>query len=180
MRIISGSLRGLQVINPTSHKTHPMSERVRGALFNILGDLSDFKVLDAFAGSGILGFEAISRGATSIIATELDKKTYKILSNNVDKLELGTKVKAIHANVSSWSDKNSREKFDLILCDPPHNNMQLSTISKLTGHLKSQKLMVVCYSGRESTPNVNGVVVVDNRSYGDAALAFYRKVEKPV
>lgn len=180
MRVISGSLRGLNITSPRSHKTHPMAEKVRGALFNILGDLAEFQVLDAFAGSGMLGFEAISHGAVKLTAVEMDKSTHKILMDNIDKLGLNSQAKAIHANVSSWSDKNPDAKFDLILCDPPHNNMQLSTINKLVRHLKSQKLMVVCYSGRESTPNVNGVVVVDNRSYGDAALAFYRKVEKPV
>jgi 16S rRNA G966 N2-methylase RsmD len=64
-----------------------------------------------------------------------------------------------------------------VFCDPPYDKLNLEAISKLTNHLNPNGLMVLSFTGRESVPTVNGVVVVDSRIYGDAALAFYRQVE---
>jgi 16S rRNA (guanine966-N2)-methyltransferase len=67
MRVVAGSLKGRIFNEPSGHQTHPMSEKVRGALFNALGDIEGLSVLDAFAGSGALSFEAVSRGAKSVV-----------------------------------------------------------------------------------------------------------------
>jgi 16S rRNA (guanine966-N2)-methyltransferase len=152
-----------------------MSERVRGALFNSLGDIADYQILDAFAGCGALSFEAVSRGARYATAIERDRKAQKIITKNIESLGVEDKVKLIRASASAWSSTNEDRLFDVIFCDPPYDNMQLSTVSGLTKHLKPNGLMVLSYPGRESTPTVNGVVVVDAKLYGDAALAIYRK-----
>lgn len=153
-----------------------MAERVRGALFNSLGDISGLTVLDAFGGSGALAFEAISRGADSAIVLERDKRAQKIIAENITSLGLVGRVKLVKASASSWSETYQGDDFDLLLCDPPYHDMQLSTVSKLISHIKPNGLMVLSYPGRESAPTVNGVVVVDkSKSYGDAALAYYRK-----
>lgn len=175
MRVIAGYLGSRQFDAPDGFTTHPMGERIRGALFNSLGDLAGKTVLDAFAGSGALSFEAVSRGAAQAIALERDRRAQKVIEKNIQTLQLEGKVKLIKAPAGAWSETNSDAAFDLILCDPPYNKLQLSTVSKLTKHLKSNGLMVLSYPGRESAPTVNGVVVVDNSLYGDAALAFYRK-----
>jgi 16S rRNA (guanine966-N2)-methyltransferase len=153
-----------------------MAERVRGALFNSLGDIEGWTVLDAFAGSGALAFEAISRGAASAVVIERDKRAQKIIAENIQMLGLEDKVKLIKAGANAWSQNNSELLFDLLICDPPYHDLQLSTVSKLTSHVKHNGLVVLSYPGRESAPTVNGVVVVDSsKSYGDAALAFYRR-----
>jgi 16S rRNA (guanine966-N2)-methyltransferase len=176
MRIIAGELGGRFFNGPDSSVTHPMAERVRGALFNSLGDIEGMTVLDAFAGSGALAFEAISRGAASAIAIERDKRAQRIIAENIEMLGLRQQVKLIRANTSSWIDTNEDAQFDLVLCDPPYQDLQLSTVSKLISLVKPNGLMVLSYPGRESAPTVNGVVVVDkSKSYGDAALAYYRK-----
>lgn len=176
MRVIAGELGGRFFNGPDSTATHPMAERVRGALFNSLGDIEGMTVLDAFAGSGALAFEAISRGAASVVAVERDKRAQKIIAENISLLGLDEQVKLIRAGVSSWIDTNEDAQFDLVLCDPPYHDMQLSTVSKLISLVKPNGLMVLSYPGRESAPTVNGVVVVDkSKSYGDAALAYYRK-----
>ena len=176
MRIIAGELGRRQFAAPDSHATHPMSERVRGGLFNSLGDrIQGARILDAFSGSGAMSFEAISRGADHALAIERDRRAQQIIERNIDDLGVKDRVKLIKASCSAWSDQNPEQKFDLILCDPPYNNLQLSTVTKLIRHLKDNGLMVLSYPGRESAPTVNGVVVVDNLSYGDAALAYYRK-----
>jgi len=174
VRIIAGKFSAREMKSPKGHRTHPMSEKVRGALFNSLGDVSGLSVLDAYAGSGALSFEAISRGASSAQLIEKDHSAYKICKGNAKSLGLEKETKVTNANCSSWSDNNPDKKFDLVICDPPYDKLNIETISKLSKHLKPNGLMVLSFAGRESVPTVNGVVVVDSRIYGDAALAFYR------
>lgn len=174
LRVIAGKLGGRFFESPDTTATHPMSERARGSLFNILGDVNGQTVLDAFAGSGALSFEAVSRGAASALAIERDKRAQKTIQQNIESLGLSETVKLIKANVRMWSEHNKNQKFDLILVDPPYHDMQLSTVEMLSYHLNPKGLMVLSYPGRESEPTVSGVVVVDNRNYGDLALAFYR------
>lgn len=174
MRIIAGSLGGRFFEAPENTATHPMSERVKGSLFNIIGDLTDKTVFDPFAGSGALAFEALSRGAKSALLLENDKRAQKSIENNIKSLGLGQKVRLVKANSRMWSERNN-DQFDLLLVDPPYHDMQLSTVNMLVKHLKPNGLMVLSYPGKGDEPTVNGVVVVDTRLYGDAALAFYRK-----
>lgn len=177
MRIIAGKLGGRFFSAPQTTATHPMSERVRGSLFNILGDLHGKTVLDPFAGTGALSFEALSRGATSAVLIERDKKAQQTISANIIQLDIEANASLIKANCRMWSQNNPNARFDLILADPPYHDMQLSTIKLLIRHMQPKGLMVLSYSGRGLAPTVNasGVVVVDNRDYGDAALAFYQQ-----
>jgi 16S rRNA (guanine966-N2)-methyltransferase len=174
VRLISGSLGGRFIEAPDTSRTHPMSERIRSSLFNILGDMSGKTVLDAFAGTGAIGFEALSRGADSVTFIERDRVAQKVLLENIASLRLKNKAKLIQAGVAGWDETSPDATFDLIFADPPYHDMQLSTVSRLFAHLKTNGLMVLSHPGRESAPTVHGVVVVDKRSYGDAALAFYQ------
>ena len=174
LRLVSGEFGGRSVSAPPGETTHPMGERVRGSLFNILGDISGLTVLDAFAGSGALGLEALSRGAQHVTFVERDKVAQKVIVENITTLGVGYRVKVIRSSVAAWDNTASPQQFDLILADPPYHDIQLFTVSRLVKYLQPNGLMVLSYPGRESAPTVNGVVVVDNRSYGDAALAFYR------
>lgn len=178
LRIISGEFGGQTIDTSSSYKTHPMGDRIRSSLFNIIGDVSGLEVLDAFAGSGSLGIETLSRGAAHVTFVERDRSAQQVIARNITKLGLGQRARLIRASVSQWHHSQPKGEdvatFDLILADPPYNDLQLSTVSLLVNHLKPKGLMILSYPGRESAPTVNGVVVVDNRSYGDAALAFYR------
>jgi len=178
IRIIAGKYGSRVIKAPSGHVTHPMSERIRGALFNSVGTaIKDAEVLDAFAGSGALGLEAISRGAASVTFVERDRSALQVLAENIDLLDCAEVAKVINSGVASWSDKTT-ERFDLIFADPPYNDMQLSTVTRLFGLLKPNGLMVLSYPGRSEAPTGNnGVVVVDDRSYGTAALAFYRLMD---
>jgi 16S rRNA (guanine966-N2)-methyltransferase len=153
-----------------------MGERIRGALFNMLGDIEGLEVLDAFAGTGALGLEALSRGAASVTFIEKDRIAQKAITNNIETLGVAAQAVLVRTTVASWSETTDTAAFDLIFVDPPYYDMQLSTVSRLTKYLKPKGLMILSHPGRESAPTVNGVVVVDNRSYGDAALAFYQLV----
>lgn len=173
MRIIAGRLKGREIKTPKGHRTHPMAEKVRGALFNALGDVEGLSVLDAYAGSGALAFEVLSRGAKFAQLVEKDFNAYETIKQNISELGLSAQAKATRANISSWSS-NSSDKFDIVICDPPFDKLNRDVISGLSKHLNPNGLMVLSFTGREPVPTVNGVVVVDSRIYGDAALAFYR------
>ena len=178
IRIIAGSLGGRTIIAPAGRKTHPMGERVRNALFNILGDtLKGANVLDAFAGTGSLGIEAISRGAAHATFVEKDRTAYNILVENITTLGIQNKTKAVKSPVASWISTYDGELFDIILADPPYHDTQFSTVTSLMGLLKPGALMVLSHPGRDECPTRPGVVVVDNRSYGNAALVFFRLEE---
>lgn len=175
MRVIAGQLGGRFFDSPETSSTHPMGERIRGALFNMLGaDVQDATVFEPFAGSGALSFEALSRGAKSALMLEKEKRAQLTIERNIKALGVAGKARLIKANCRMWSENNPQEQFDLLLVDPPYHDMQLSTVSLLIRHLKPNGLMVLSYQGRGTAPTVNGVVVVDTRLYGDAALAFYR------
>lgn len=174
VRLIAGTLGGRFIETPETSKTHPMGERIRGALFNTLGDVTGQVVLDAFAGTGALGLEALSRGAAAATFVERDRVAQKVLAETIQKLGVGDRSTLIRTSVANWDETSSSPVYDLIFADPPYHDMQIATVSRLVKYLHPKGLMILSHSGRESAPTVNGVVVVDNRSYGDAALAFYR------
>ncbi len=180
MRIIAGKFGGRTLKSPDKNSTHPMSERVRASLFNILGEkISGAKVLDAFAGTGSLGLEALSRGAECATLIEKDRKAQEIIASNIELLGVEDSSKLIKTGVSNWhATTPETTKYDIIFADPPYHDMQLSTVSKLVKHLQPSGLVVLSHPGRGLVPSVQGVVVVDNRSYGDAALAFYHLEEQ--
>lgn len=175
IRLIAGTFGGRVIEGSGTNRTHPMGERIRGSLFNIIGtEIADAKVLDAFAGSGSLGLEALSRGAQHATFIERDRVAQNVITNNIKTLGVVNVTKLVKAPVASWLE-TTKEQFDIIFADPPYHDLQLSTVLRLTKVLKPNGLMVLSYTGRGEVPTGLGVVVVDNRSYGDAVLAFYRK-----
>jgi 16S rRNA (guanine966-N2)-methyltransferase len=175
MRVIAGGLGGRQFDAPKGHRTHPMSEKVRGALFSALGDIEGLSVLDTFAGSGALSFEAISRGAIEATAIDNDKKAYDAIVLNMEKLGVEQQIKATRANVASWSDNNPDKTFDLVFVAPPYDNLQLNTVQKMTRHVSKGGLLVLDWPGKLEPPNLEGIKIKHSKNYGDAQLAFYRK-----
>lgn len=178
VRIIGGRYGSRILKTPRGFVTHPMGDRPKGALFNsIVQELRGARVLDVFAGSGALGFEALSRGAAHVTFVDRDPGAISTIKENISRLGCENQVRVIKSGAATWA-KGTGEQFDLILADPPYNDLQFSTVEKLFSLLKPKGLMVLSYPGRgELPPTANRVVVVDNRSYGNAALAFYRREE---
>ncbi len=175
VRIISGLYGGRIIDAPDRRSTHAMSERARNALFNsIAAELDGAHVLDAFAGSGSLGIEALSRGASRAVFVEKDRIAAKIIQKNLGLLQI-TSGKVIKTTVSNWLETSESELFDIILADPPYHDPQFSTVKRLFGLLKPGALMVLSHSGKGEVPSKTGVVVVDNRSYGNLNLTLYRR-----
>lgn len=177
MRIIAGAFKGQQFQTPHGHKTHPMSDKVRGALFNVLGDIQDLTFLDAFAGSGALAFEAASRGAKSVVAIDSDREAHKAIEQNVKDLHLQKIVKVTKANTGGWSIHNMEKRFDIVLLDPPYEDLQPNLIERLIKrHVKTGGLAVLSYPGHAKPPDFEKTKIVADKNYGDAQLVFYRKI----
>lgn len=175
LRLIAGKFGGRIIEGSGTNRTHPMGERIRGSLFNIINDeLDGAVVLDAFAGSGSLGLEALSRGAKYATFIERDRVAQNVITSNIKTLGVETDSKLVKAPVASWVSTTDQQ-FDIIFADPPYHDLQLSTVGKLTKLLKPNGLMVLSYTGKGEVPTDLGVVVVDSREYGDAVLAFYRR-----
>jgi len=176
MRIISGSLGGREFKSPAGHRTHPMSDKIRGAVFNMLGDITGLTVLDAFAGSGALSLEAISRGAAHATAIDIDKSACSTIHQNIAQLDIQDKVKVSCANCVRWSLKNQAKRFDLIICDPPYDKVHIAVIQKLSRLLADNALLVLSWPGHLPTPDIDGLTHVQGKHYNDAQLIFYRKM----
>ncbi len=175
IRIISGEYGGRKIEAPDNDRTHPMGERVRNALFNSLGQRCEgATVLDAFAGTGAIGLEALSRGSVHTTFIENDRVAQNILARNVTSLGLEQRTKLIRTSVHTWLNTNDN-LYDLIFADPPYDNVQLSTVIQLIGLLKPKGLMVLSHPGIGEVQIPSGIVVVDNRSYGNAYLTFFRR-----
>ncbi len=174
MRIIAGRLGGRSFGSPRSNRTHPISDRVRGAMFNTLGDIEDLTVLDAFAGSGAISFEAISRGAASAVLIEIDKPAQRAIAASIKSLGLERQAKLTQANCSGWSDNNPKRQFDLVISAPPYNDLQLSVVQKLKRHVRPDGLYILDWPGKIDAPVIEGFDVVEQKNYGDAQLVFYR------
>jgi len=157
-----------------------MGDRVRTAMFNMLESrdvLRGTEILDAFAGTGAIGLECLSRGAKSATFIERDHTAQKVIVDNITTLNISDCTKLIKTSVGAWLTSGNTTKFDLIFVDPPYDNPQFSTVLELLGSLRDNGLMILSIPGREIIPEPNGVVVVDKRSYGEANLVIYRKID---
>lgn len=154
-----------------------MGDRVRTALFNTLGDIAGLTVLDVFGGSGALSFEAISRGAVHTTTLELDRDAFEVIVANAEKLGISDQMDIQHINARSWTYRNNTERFDIVFCDPPYDRLQETTLEKMAKHAKPGGLLVYCLPphGDIRLPK-DMYELVTRKSYGDATLAFYRKI----
>jgi 16S rRNA (guanine966-N2)-methyltransferase len=178
VRIISGTLKGRTLHEPHGHKTHPMSEKVRGAIFNALGDVEGLSFLDAYAGTGALSIEAISRGAASAVAIDKDRSAHDVLDKNIADLKLKDKIRPVRANAGGWSIHNMEKKFDIVLLDPPYDQVKTDQLQTLINrHVKTGGLAVVSFPGHADVPEFERTELVADKHYGDSQLLFYRKLK---
>lgn len=178
MRVISGLAKGLQLKAPNTHKVRPAADKVKGAIFNILGDISGARVLDLFAGSGSVGIEALSRGAQHCTFVEADKKTATFIENNLRHCKLEKKSTILVQKVNkaiSWLEKK-KQIFDLIFVDPPYDkNLVRPTLELLADSslLTPHTLLVIEHSPREQ-PNEVMLEITDRRKYGQTLISFMK------
>lgn len=178
MRVIAGWLGGRIFDAPKGHKTHPMSEKTRGAIFGALGDIKGLTVLDGFAGSGALAIEAISRGAGTALAIEFDPSAHAVIKANAEKLGIDDRLKTTRAYSGAWSTRHQAVTFDIVLLDPPFDNIPYRDLKRLPRHVAEDGTLVLSWPGNVNQPHFDGFTAVLNKNYGDSQLVFYKRSEK--
>jgi len=173
--MIAGKYGGRTFQSPKTFNTHPMSDKIRGAVFNMLGDIEGLTVLDAFAGSGALGFEAVSRGAEQALLIELDKDAFLTIKRNIELLGLEGCVTAIRANIKGWSNNHPAQTFDIVVCDPPYDAVLELLIHKIARHVRENGVLVVSWPTHEPIPVIPGMEPLRHKTYGNATLVVYRR-----
>lgn len=170
MRIIAGSRRGMTLYAPKHQDTRPTEARVKENLFNLLGDVCrGRRVLDAFAGSGALGLEALSRGAKTAVFYEKDKRTFDVLRKNVEKARFQEESSLRQKNVRSLFQ--GEEEFDLVFLDPPYRGGDYEEIlQSLRLHLQKGALIVVERSVHEPLEYPEGYELLKSRCYRETVV----------
>lgn len=185
MRIIGGSLRGRRFEAPSGSLVRPTSDRVREAIFNILGPPApDTRVLDAFAGAGSLGMEALSRGARDVLFIDRARASLDCLRRNLNSLGIDRSARVrrgdAHALVQRWQrgDGNSSPgRFRWVFLDPPYKGDAADRMLDLLGAgdlLETDAVIVVEHDRRNPPGDDHGSLErTDRRKYGDTSVSFY-------
>ncbi len=185
MRIVAGSLKGRSIVAPEGQGTRPTSDRARQAIFNVLEHaawaepLDGMRVMDLFAGSGALGFEAISRGATFCLFIETDEEARGAIRENADAYGVmgRTRVHRRSAIDLGARPRSDGEAFDLAFLDPPYRKglgEQTLTLLLEGGWLKPGAIVVYERGSDEPEIETPGYQRLDARDYGAARVLFLR------
>lgn len=152
--------------------THPMGEREKLALFNMISPyLPGAKVLDAYAGSGALGIEALSRGAKECVFVERNNAAVKIIRENLTKLAVSSDCAAVYQQtVANFSPA---ESFSLIIADPPYDNFRLDEIEHLGRFLAPDGILVLSHP--DNINSVSGLKLLKTRQYARAHISIFAK-----
>ena len=178
MRIVGGRFGGRRLVTPAGNATRPTSDRVREALFAILGPLDGLAVLDLFAGSGALGLEALSRGAERAVFCDSARPALRALWANVAALGLAADAAEVRPNDARAVLRNARragETYDLVLIDPPYRLAAAlgRELSEGLAGLLNPGARVVSESDRRA-PLVLDLPLEDERRYGDTLIRIHR------
>lgn len=185
MRIVAGSLKGRSIVAPEGQGTRPTSDRARQAVFNVLEHaawsepLHEARVIDLYAGSGALGFEAISRGAGFCLFVEIDDDARGAIRENADAYGLmgRTRVHRRSATDLGVRPGSAGEAFDIAFLDPPYGKgLGEQTLLRLTegGWLKPGAIVVFERGSDEPDIDTPGYERLDARDYGAARVLFLR------
>jgi 16S rRNA (guanine966-N2)-methyltransferase len=178
LRISGGELGGRRIEAPPRRgkdDVRPTTEKVREAVFSILGDVSGARALDLFCGTGALGLEALSRGAAE--ATFVDNQPW-LAERNAEALGLAERATVVRADVLKFLDRTPEDSFDLVLCDPPYGLPQRvsSQLDPLVRRALAPggRVIVECSA---DNPIELGLELVRERGYGDTLVRVYRSAE---
>jgi len=183
MRIIAGKNKGNILKSPRDLSVRPTSEKVREALFDILGiSVRETCFLDLFAGTGAVGIEALSRGAREVIFIEKELKCIKIIKENLEKT--GNSQNAVVYKIDFLSGLKLLDKkncqLDHIFLDPPYNrgliNISLLEISNLPILRRNGLVIAQHYKKEKVMENLSNLRLFDQRRYGECYLSFYEYV----
>lgn len=175
LRITGGSCRGRQLRTVDGLATRPTSSKVREALFNMVQfQVQSSDWLDLFAGSGVVGIEALSRGAASCLFVEKVPRCCRILRDNLDKVNLpGGELWCIDFRVATERLLQSGRKFDFVFADPPYRvkGIYETVLGQAAGLLRPEGMLILEHL--DSVKFDSELRLVKSRSYGDSALSFF-------
>jgi 16S rRNA (guanine966-N2)-methyltransferase len=177
MRVIAGVAKGHRLKAP-SLGTRPMTDQMKESVFSALGEMSDLRVLDLYAGSGALGLEALSRGAAHAVFVENVRDSIVKLEQNIEATGLEDRADVVWADVGATLARPADSRMDLIFLDPPYS-MSLDRVRHdlesivMGGWLADDGRVVVHRPLKESTLDAFGLEVVWERDYGQAHLYVF-------
>ncbi len=176
MRITGGRLAGRRLLVPR-RDVRPTADRVRESLFARLGDLAGRRVLDLFAGSGALGFEALSRGAASVVFVDRSPAVIETLGDNAAALGVTGAVALRRGEASAVLGRLAgTPPFDLVFLDPPYAGDRLAVALRVLAEsrLLAPGALVVAESDRRHPPApVKGLAAIDERRYGETLITWF-------
>jgi 16S rRNA (guanine966-N2)-methyltransferase len=178
MRIITGKFKGRRISTVQDNRVRPATDRVKGSIFNSLQnriDLSDARVLDLFAGSGNLGFEALSRGAAEIVFVDSSREILNTIKQNAQELNCIAQCNIIHDDALNFV-KHQREKYDLIFADPPYAYSQSAELVELIFSnklLKNEGILIVEHSKQTILESTELHEIVSQKEFGNTLVTFF-------
>jgi 16S rRNA (guanine966-N2)-methyltransferase len=177
LRVTGGVLKGRKILVPARGEARYTSSKVRAAIFNLIGNVANYDVLDLFAGSGSLSIEALSRGARRVVCVEKEKRMADVLRENLRRLGLDKDCVVLNMDVIYALPALSKRgnTFDLILMDPPYDmGYVLATLDLLKKQTvcRDRSLLVVEHSKREQLSGFVDPGNVRSRLYGDTAISL--------
>lgn len=183
MRVIAGTHGGRRLKAPPGRTTRPTSDRVREALFSMLGPLDGERVLDLFAGTGALGIEALSRGAASAVFVERDARAAAVLRENLASLAIGADRAELRRGEAVAALRTAAERdelYDLVLIDPPYGDAARlgGELPALLAPLLAPDALVVTESDRRA-PLVLELPTATERRYGDTSITISKPWPDP-
>lgn len=182
LRVISGKAKGVKLKTLKGTDTRPTSDKVKGSIFNIIAPyIEDSKVLDLFSGTGNLGIEAVSRGASYAHLIEKNRKCHDIIMENINKTKLRDRIKLVIIDVylSLKNFGKSGEQFDLIFMDPPYlKDFIVPCLEEINGLdlLNIDGIIVVEHDIKDTVPDsVGKIEKFKEKKYGTTMVSFYCK-----
>ena len=173
MRIVAGRHKGRRLRAPAGAATRPTADRVREAVFSIVGPVEGMRVLDLYAGSGALGLEALSRGAESATFVESGRPALAAIRANLE--AAGEKAEVVASDAIKWLRAAADREFDLVFCDPPYDAAAeiAQTLTELLPRVAAPQALIVTESSKRN-PLTLDLPLTDERTYGDTRIAIYR------
>lgn len=180
MRIIAGKFRGRRLSNFKADHIRPTTDRIKESIFNRLQtDIDGARVLDLFSGTGNLTCEAISRGAATVDAVELNRKSIEIIRKNLQLLEIDQLVTVHQKDVLKYLNAYQGEPFDIILIDPPFTEQLADSVLLELGKsevMGANTVAVIESSSHEFLGEVyEGLEKVAERDYGDKRVTYWKE-----
>jgi 16S rRNA (guanine(966)-N(2))-methyltransferase RsmD len=176
-RIIAGTARGRRLSAPPGLDTRPTSDKVRGAVMNVLGQFFEGgEVLDLYAGTGALALEALSRGCARAVCVERDRRALEALRRNAEACGFAGRVELVRAELPGGLARLPRGRFDLAFVDPPYAEGPEAVLPGLADVLAPGGRAVLEHDARRPPPDQAGALaLLDRRAYGDTGISIYRR-----